>query len=318
MLEKNSQITLRAPSLNAVRMFEAAARHLSFVRAAEELHLTHGAVSRQIKLLEESLGVALFERRNRAVFLTREGSAFQLVCSDVLQRLMAAMQAIRQPVARPPLVVSCEPTLAMRWLIPRVAGFRARFPDIELHLFAAGGPIRFERGHVDLALRRNDFNWDSACHAEPVAPEWIAPVCAPALLEQGRLRLERQCLLHTASRPDAWQRWRAASGDVPGGDVPGVEAPAGRDSARYEHFYLSLQAAGAGLGVAIASVYMVEDELAGARLVAPGAFVADGSEYYLLSPTPFAGDARRLAFLGWVREEFDATRRTAFAQQTAQ
>ena len=229
---------------------------------------------------------------------------------------MAGMQAIRQPLAPPPLVVSCEPTLAMRWLIPRLGRFRTRFPDIELHLVAAGGPIRFERGHVDLALRRNDFHWGGECHAEPVAREWIAPVCAPALLAQGRLDLERHCLLHTASRADAWQRWRAASGCAAG--PAGAGAAGGRHSAHYEHFYLSLQAAGAGLGVAIASIYMVEEELAGARLVAPAAFVADGSEYYLLSPVPFDADARRMAVLGWLREEFDATQRTAFAQQTAQ
>ncbi|WP_317205360.1 LysR substrate-binding domain-containing protein [Janthinobacterium sp.] len=291
-------MTQHIPSLNAIRVFDVAARHLSFVRAAEELHLTHGAVSRQIKQLEGSLGVALFERRNRAVFLTREGLLFQVSCAQVMERLRAGIREIQQAAPERPLVLSCEPTLAMRWLIPRLAAFRASFPRIELHLFAAGGPIRFEGGHVDLALRRNDFPWDPGHHAEPVAPEWIAPVCAPALLEDGALRLARQCLLHTESRADAWQRWGAASG----------RPWTARRAARYEHFYLSLQAAGAGLGVAIASLYMVEEELADARLAAPaGGFVADGSAYYLLSPTPFAGDARRLLLLDWLRREMAAS-----------
>ncbi|MDC8756176.1 LysR substrate-binding domain-containing protein [Janthinobacterium fluminis] len=290
-------MTSHAPSLNAIRMFEVAARHLSFVRAAEELHLTHGAVSRQIRLLEDTLGVALFERRNRAVFLTREGAAFQLTCADVMARLASGIRAIQQ-AGESALVLSCEPTLAMRWLIPRLGAFRERFPRIELHLVAAGGPVDFRRGHVDLALRRNDFQWGTDCHAEPVAREWTAPVCAPALLEAGQLHLERHCQLHTASRPDAWPCWGAASGRA---------TPASR-TARYEHFYLSLQAAGAGLGVAIGSVYMVGEELANGRLVAPAGFVEDGSDYYLLSPTPFAGDARRLDVLGWLREELAATR----------
>ncbi|MEC5160417.1 MULTISPECIES: LysR substrate-binding domain-containing protein [unclassified Janthinobacterium] len=291
-------MALHAPSLNAVRMFAVAARHLSFVRAADELHLTHGAVSRQIKLLEETLGVALFERRNRAVFLTREGAAFKLTCDDVMARLAEGVRAIQQAAPQRPLVLSCEPTLAMRWLIPRLGAFRATFPQIELHLFAAGGPVQFQRGHVDLALRRNDFAWGAGCHAEPVAREWTAPVCAPALLQGGQLHLERQGLLHTQSRPDAWQRWGAASG----------RPVAAATAARYEHFYLSLQAAGAGLGVAIGSVYMVEEELASARLVAPpGGFVEDGSVYFLLSPTPFEGDERRQTVLGWLRRELAAT-----------
>ena len=290
---------LHTPSLNAIRVFEVAARHLSFVRAASELHVTHGAVSRQIKQLEESLGVALFERRNRSVFLTREGAIFKETCAQVMEQLTAGIRKIRQPRHQHPLVVSCEPTLAMRWLIPRVSGFRARFPHIELHLFAAGGPIDFQTSHVDLALRRNDFNWGAECHAESVAFELVAPVCAPSLLEaSGELMPDRQCQLHTESRPDAWERWEAASR---------VHATF-RSAARYEHFYLSLQAASAGLGVAIGSIYMLEDDLKSGRLVAPFRFMDDGSEYYLLSPVPFDEDERRLVFLDWLRHELRNTR----------
>lgn len=300
MDEKKSPVTQHPPSLNAIRMFEVAARHLSFARAADELHLTHGAVSRQIRQLEEMLGVALFERRNRAVFLTREGAAFQLTCARVMEKLADGIRAIQRPAPGQPLVVSCEPTLAMRWLIPRVGRFQAAHPGIELHLYAAGGAPDFRSKHIDLALRRNDFQWGSACHAEEVGRERIAPVCAPALLDGGRLRLEQQCLLHTATRPDAWQRWGAASGQP----IRGARA------AHYEHFYLSLQAAGAGLGVAIASAYMIEEELGSGRLVAPEPFVEDGSAYCLLSPLPFGQDRRRGAFLEWIRTELAACART--------
>ena len=299
MVEKKSQMNM--PSLNAIRVFEVAARHLSFVRAADELHVTHGAVSRQIRQLEEMLGVTLFERRNRAVFLTREGAAFKLTCGEVMNQLAIGIRQIKQPSHDQPLVVSCEPTLSMRWLIPRVSSFRASFPGIDLHLFAAGGPIDFQSCHVDLALRRNDFNWGSDCHAEAVAMELVAPVCAPILLEAGKLHLERQCLLQTASRPDAWQRWAAASG------TPVVSL----SSAQYEHFYLTLQAASAGLGVAMGSIYMIEDDLKSGRLVAPLGFLEDASEYYLLSPVPFSKDHRRRAFLDWLRQELKNSRSAA-------
>jgi LysR family glycine cleavage system transcriptional activator len=286
------------PSLNAIRVFEVAARHLSFVRAAEELHVTHGAVSRQIMQLEEALGVALFERRNRAVFLTREGAAFKLTCSEVMQQLALGIRQIRQPDYQQALVVSCEPTLAMRWLIPRINSFKSCCPGIDLHLFAAGGAIDFQSSHVDLALRRNDFKWGLDCHAEPVARELVAPVCVPALLKAGNLHLDQQSLLQTASRPDVWRRWEEASGTS-------LLSPS---STQYEHFYLTLQAASAGLGVAMASIYMVEEELKNRRLIAPFGFVEDGSEYYLLSPLPFAADHRRQAFLNWLRDELKTTR----------
>lgn len=127
----------RLPSLNSVRVFEAAARHGSFVKAADELCVTHGAVSRQIKQLEASLGLALFERRNRAVFLTRAGLQLHEVCRDVMQRLEDGLRQLHKSVAERPLVVSCEPTVAMRWLIPRLGRFHASHPEVQL-LYAAG------------------------------------------------------------------------------------------------------------------------------------------------------------------------------------
>lgn len=299
--EKKSLMKFRMPSLNAIRVFEVAARHLSFARAADELCVTHGAVGRQIRLLEESLGTLLFERRNRAVFLTREGLELQKVCAEVMQRLEDGIRTISKRVADSPLVVSCEPTIAMRWLIPRLPRFHAEHPDIRLLLFAAGGSIDFAASHVDLALRRNDFNWRADYYTETVGQEWVAPVCSPSLLQNGRLELAQQCLLHSHTRPHAWQQWAQSSG----------QTAEGAGTSTYEHFYLSLQAASAGLGVAIGSIYMVEDDLAAQRLCAPFGFVRDGSAYVLLSPSPFAADDRRLAFLAWLRAELQATQHAA-------
>lgn len=286
----------RTPPLNALRFFDAAARLGSFVKAADELHVTHGAVSRQIRLLEESLGTALFERRNRAVFLTPQGTQLQAAARQAFEQLGAALEALRTPAHNAPLVVSCEPTIAMKWLIPRLGDFYRRHPDLQLHIFAAGGPVAFQRDGVDVALRRDDFTWEPTLHAEKVCDEWIGPVCAPALVKRRRIALSAQRLLHTASRKTAWLNWRTAA-----------KVETGRaGSQTYEHFYLSLQAACAGLGVAIGSVFMVQEEIGSGRLVAPFGFVRDGSAYYLLSPTPIESDPRRAAFLGWLRQQMRA------------
>ena len=278
------------PPLNTLRVFEAAARHGSFVRAAQELHVTHGAVSRQIRQLEESLGVDLFERRNRAVFLTPAGEQLRVAAADAFSILTESIDRIARRVTSSALVVSCEPTLAMRWLIPRLSRFQARHPAIQVHLFAAGGPIDFARTCVDVALRRNDFAWPAHVHAEPICEEWIGPVHAPQADAAARRRL-----LHTATRADAWQTWWRISGNPrPRGRLP---------EARYEHFYLSLQAALAGQGTAIASKLMAGDDLKDGRLVAPDGFRRDGSAYCLLSSVPIAPDSPAAAWLAWLREE---------------
>lgn len=286
-------MTRQAP-LNALRFFQAAARLGSFVKAADELRLTHGAVSRQIRLLEESLGAQLFERRNRGVFLTPHGERLLAAVQHAFEHLGEAMDALRAPARQSPLVVSCEPTISMKWLIPRLADFYRRHPGIQLHIFASGGPVAFGRDGVDVALRRDDFRWDAGVHAEKVSDEWIGPVCAPALLKRRQLQLPLHKVLHTSSRKAAWKHWRAASA----ANATGAEHAG---SQTYEHFYLSLQAACAGLGVAIGSVFMVQEEVASRRLVAPFGFVRDGSAYFLLSPSPFASDPRRAALLAWMR-----------------
>ncbi|NMM37766.1 MAG: LysR family transcriptional regulator [Glaciimonas sp.] len=283
----------RQVPLNTLRFFEAAARLGSFVKAADELRLTHGAVSRQIRLLEESLGTALFERRNRGVFLTQQGEQLLSATQQAFERLDAAMEALRKPVRHVPLVVSCEPTISMKWLIPRLSDFYKQHPEVQLHIFTSGGPVAFQRDGVDVALRRNDFNWGTGVHAEKVCDEWIGPVCAPTLLKRRQLHLPLQKVLHTSSRMTAWANWRSVS--KTDADHNGSQT--------YEHFYLSLQAACAGLGVAIGSVFMTQEEIDSGRLVAPFGFMRDGSEYFLLSPLPFESDPRRAAFLQWMRRQ---------------
>jgi DNA-binding transcriptional LysR family regulator len=306
MSEKNSQIIDRLPPLNTMRVFEAAARHLSFVRAAQELFVTHGAVSRQIKQLEAVLGFDLFDRRNRAVFLTAKGEVLFEACVKAMDTLRQAIAKIKTPSDALPLVLSCEPTIAIRWLVPRLPDFRARFPAYQIHLLTAGGKIDFARDRVDVALRRNDFSPDADCYVQSVAPEMVGPVCSASLPlnQQGtnnHFVLGKQRLLHSKSRPNAWNLWREHSGFT-------IES---QGNEQFEHFYLSLQAAGAGLGVAVGSIYMVEADIGDGRLVAPFGFIPDGSEYVLLSPVPFDSDPRRLVFLDWIRYEMGKTRHAA-------
>lgn len=279
--------------LNTLRFFEAAARLGSFIKAADELNLTHGAVSRQIRMLEQTLGIALFERRNRGVFLTPQGERLRAVTEEAFERIDATVQALREPARQAPLVVSCEPTISMKWLIPRLGDFDRRNPEVQLHIFASGGPVAFQRDGVDVALRRNDFQWGADVHAEKVCDEWVGPVCAPVLLKRRQLDLAAQKVLHTSSRKTAWANWRSVS----------ATSASHNGSQTYEHFYLTLQAACAGLGVAIGSVFMTQEEIGAGRLVAPFGFMRDGSEYFLLSSLPFETDPRRVAFLEWIRQQ---------------
>ncbi|MDD2048455.1 LysR substrate-binding domain-containing protein [Pseudomonas putida] len=286
---------MKLPALSAFRYFDVAAQTQSFVRAAELLNVTHGAVSRQVRLLEESLGVELFERRNRAIFLTPAGRALHGTTLSVFEQLQGAVHRLQQQARENVLVLSCEPTIAMKWLIPRLPAFHAAHPDIHLHLVAAGGPVDFARSGVDLALRRDDFRWEADLHAVKICDEWVGPVSSThlAIPDQG---LEGLRLLHSASRPSAWNTWLRVTG----------ESIKGSSRADYEHFYLCIQAAVAGLGVAMASFLMVQDEIDSGQLQAPRSFVQDQSAYYLLCLQTMADDDKCQRFAQWVSAQVQA------------
>lgn len=286
----------RLPSLQALRSFEAAARRENFTQAAAELHLTHAAISRAVRTLEDDLGVALFERRNRRVYLTDAGRKLARAVAQGLSVMQAATRDLRAQARRPRRwVLSCEPTLLMRWLIPRWPQFQALAPDIDVHLVAGGGPFRFDDG-IDLAIRRNDFTLPPACHAEILFAERVGPVCRPACVgawfEGPPTRLRPHApRLHSQTRPDAWDTWACASGQ-PGADTHGQT---------FEHFYFSLQAAVAGLGVALGPWPLVRDDIESGVLTAPLGFIEDGSHYCLLSPHPIEADQPQGRLLAWLR-----------------
>jgi DNA-binding transcriptional LysR family regulator len=287
---------MKLPTLNAFRFFDVAAQTQSFVKAAEQLHVTHGAVSRQVRLLESELGVELFDRRNRAIFLNPAGRALKAVTTPLFEQLEGVVYRLQQESREGVLVLSCEPTIAMKWLIPRLPSLHKAHPDINLHLVAAGGAIDFTKTGVDLALRRDDFHWDDTVHTMKICEEWVGPVCVPGTCSDANI-LKGMNLLHTGSRPKAWDTWFRLSG------------VSGRENVRidYEHFYLCIQAAMSGLGMAMSSFFMVQDELASGQLLAPFGFLKDGSSYYLLSPRPFDADEKCQRLTEWISCEAAAS-----------
>jgi LysR family transcriptional regulator, glycine cleavage system transcriptional activator len=281
------------PPLNALRCFEKAAKLESFAKAADELHLTHSAVSRQIKNLEDCLGVTLFDRRNRRVYLTEPGRRLHAATTAAFRTLKDACEEI---IVKPssPLVLSCEPTLTQRWLIPRLTRFSESNPDVLIHIVAAGGPVQFERDRIDLAVRRDDFQWDCDTQSFPIVEETVGPVLSPSLCREGDaehiLSLPQ---LHTATRLEAWDRWCADSGYV----------WRARQNHTFEHFYLSIQAAEAGLGVAIGPYPLVADGIRSGRLVAPFGFTANKHSYVLLTKIDVNLDPRLATVLDWLKTE---------------
>jgi DNA-binding transcriptional LysR family regulator len=287
----------RLPPLKTLPAFEIAADRLSLSAAAEELHLTHGAISRQIKALEQHLGVQLFRRFNRRIELTPAGAALLPAVRQAMQLLEASASDVAAQTRRGPLVVSCLATFMMRWLIPRLYAFSAAHPGIEVRLSASHAPVDFAAGGMDLAIRLGKPPWPREVTARPFLADRMGPVLTPALLQFHRIRrpqdLARLDLLHTETRPAAWSQWLAI---VSAGDA---DVDAGRGP-RFEHTYFLLEAAASGLGAAIGSYPLVEQDLESGRLVAPFGFVPSGSSYHLLSPRMAPSRAKIAAFAKWL------------------
>jgi LysR family glycine cleavage system transcriptional activator len=249
--------------LNAIKAFEAAARLGSFTHAAEELNVTHGAVSRQIRLLEDWLGTPLFVRTSRNAMPTQAGTELLADAGPALDRLATVSRRIQNRArARGLLYVSALPTFAMRWLIPRLPDFQRDHPDLELRIVTASTPAEQFRMDVDAVISGPSRQ-----------PGWVGngflsearlPILSPDLMRKLPLRtpadLERHTLLHAATLREAWPRWMAAA------HVPDL-TPA-RDQV-FEHFYFAIQAALEGLGVVMGPVALISDELRAGRLLAP-------------------------------------------------
>ena len=234
----------RLPPLVALRAFEAAARHLSFTRAAEELSVTHGAISHQVRGLEAYLGFALFRRLPRRLVLTEAGEALFTkvgMAFDLLE--MTTVQVVAAYTKRP-LVVSCIATFSMRWLMPRLHQFKARHPDMDIHLCAPDSPVEFPRDDITVSIRTGRSDWPEDIVQEAFLDEEFGPVCSPDLVQRCPLvhpeDLRYHTLLHTDTRKHAWHAWLRLTG------VTGIDPAAGQ---HFETFYFLLQAAISGFGV---------------------------------------------------------------------
>ncbi|KAB0546767.1 LysR family transcriptional regulator [Pseudomonas argentinensis] len=285
------------PSLNALHAFEAAARLGSVSRAALELHVTHGAVSRQIRTLEEQLGVALFIKDGRGLKLTEAGIRLRDVSGETFTRLRQVCGELRQREVDTPFVLGCPGSLLARWFIPRLDRLNSALPDLRLQLSTSQGELDPRSPQVDATLLYAEPPWPADMHVFELARESIGPVISPrhprfsTLSEAAPEALLQEALLHTTSRPQAWPQWLAAMNLQP------TDMRLGQG---FEHLYYLLEAASAGLGVAIAPLQLVADDLAAGRLVAPWGFVQTEAQLSLWVPERRSGQrAERLA--DWLR-----------------
>jgi DNA-binding transcriptional LysR family regulator len=289
------------PPLNALRAFEAAARLNSVSQAADELHVTHGAVSRQVRLLEEHLGVALFSKEGRGLKLTDSGIRLRDVSAELFGRLRSTCAELQQGQADAPFVLACPGSLLARWFIPRLDRLNRELPELRLQLSASEGELDPRRSGVDATLWFAEPPWPADMQVFELAAERIGPVLSPryahfaALHQAPAAALLGEPLLHTSSRPQAWPSW-AASNEL---DAAALKLGQG-----FEHLYYLLEAAAAGLGVAIAPQQLVADDLAAGRLVAPWGFVETSARLALWVPARRL-DKRAQLLADWLRNELE-------------
>lgn len=287
------------PSLNALRAFEAAARLESVSRAADELHVTHGAVSRQIRALESDLGLPLFARQGRGLALTAAGVRLRDAADTAFARLQEAYSELRRDTGPAALVLGCPASVLARWVIPRLERLGRELPSVKLHLSAHEGEFDTRLPGLDAALMLAEPPWPSQWQVYELAPEYIGPVVSPryagyaALQEQPVSALLDEALLHTASRPQAWRNWATLND---------LEPSTMRFGTGFDHLYYLLEAAVAGMGIAIAPQPLVSEDIASGRLAAPWGFTRTTGTWALCAPQRSANS--RLAELAeWLRRE---------------
>lgn len=289
----------RLPPLKPLPAFEAAARLLSFTDAAAELHVTQAAVSHQIKHLEDALGIRLFRRLNRALLLTEEGQTFASDIRQALVQIAEASAKLKRQDATGSLNVSCLPSFASAWLVPRLSRFRALHPDIDIRLAANYEITDFGVEDIDLAIRWGTGGYDDL-HVVRLMTEEVFPVCSPRLLndETRPLRepsdLKYHTLLHDDIRTD-WRVWLTAVGE------PTVNPDKGP---RFNFSNLVLQAAIAGEGVALGRSAIAHDALEQGLLVKPFDFaIPSDFAYWIVCPKDRADSAKIKAFSDWLLDE---------------
>ncbi len=259
--------------LTALRAFEAFARRGKMSLAGDELCVTHGAVSRQVRSLEALCGVKLTQGPRNALKLTDAGERMARSLGRTFDELEETFREVRAAADRD-LHVSCVGTLAMKWLIPRLSGFHARHPELSIRVTEAYGPVDFTREPFDAAIRLTESVTGEGLTATPFLDNFHGPVVAPDLA-QGGLDFTRTPRLHTRPHRQAWAEWSDHAG------VPVPEAPENRE---YEHLFYMLEAAVAGLGVGLSPWIYVANDIAAGRLVAPFGFTLTPARFHLILP----------------------------------
>ncbi|WP_040521824.1 transcriptional regulator GcvA [Aliiglaciecola lipolytica] len=288
----------RLPPLNALRAFEAAARHLSFTKAADELFVTQAAVSHQIKSLEEYLSIKLFLRKNRSLLLTEQGQAYYLELKDLFESLHLATERLLAAGAKGALTVAMPPSFAIQWLVPRVNQFNQQYPEIDVRIKAVDFDDGFLEDDVDVAIYYGRGKW-SGLKVDKLHTEYLTPVCSPMLFNGSKpldslddLKYHR--LLHDSTR-ESWKSW------IRQFHVSGVKVEQGPI---FSHTMMVLQAAALGQGIALANSVLARPELASGRLVCPFEERAiSKSSYYLVCHESQAELGKIATFRHWLLEQ---------------
>lgn len=294
----------RLPPLNALRAFEAAARHLSFTKAANELNVTQAAISHQVKALEESLGIVLFKRLNRALLLTEAGQAYLPALREAFDLIDAATRGLQDRGMEGALKITALPSFAGKWLLPRLHRFRERYPEIDVLVSAKDSLIDFTTADVDMGIRYGGGVYDGLT-CDFLLPDAYAPLCSPQLLEgpQALRRpedLRHAVLLHDEVDPGyGWPGWLQRAGVE---DIDPRRGPGFSDSS------MVIAAAIAGQGVCLGRMSLAVDDIRAGRLVMPFGPVME-SKYanYVVAPKARSSWPKVAAFRQWLLEEAAAS-----------
>jgi len=289
--------TLR-PSFNALRAFEATARLRSMAAAAAELSVTHGAISRHVRGLEETLGLPLLTRGPQATEPTPEGQRLAEGVASALNLIQATLEQLKPG----PLTLSCSASILTHWLIPRLARFHEANPDVELQFNVNYGPVDVVRENIGVAIRNTMIQAPDDVVVRELVTEWVGPVCSPEYLRSLRLRrpvdLAQARLLSTKTRMQAWDEWARAAG------VTGLSFQV-RES--FEHFYVLIQAAACGLGIAPVPRMLVLDDLQSGKLVAPFGFAPGPHKLALWIAPHLRARPQTQALARWLTDELRET-----------
>ncbi|MEW5546150.1 LysR family transcriptional regulator [Pseudomonas soli] len=287
------------PSMTALQCFEAAARHLSFTRAAEELHLTQSAVSKQVAQLEEMLRHHLFLRIRRRLQLTPAGSLYLAEVNKILTQVdMSSRYVLSYGSQTEVLKVATQPSFGVRWLIPHLKGFGKRHPNLHLDIRNEMEPFALLQGSADVVFFYGQGTWPGATCIELFGEE-VVPVCAPELL-QGRTlpdagAVAELVLLQSTSRPQAWHEWFLEQG---------LHTDNSYHGPRFDTFYMALSAAQAGCGVALVPSYLVAKELAEGSLVLAWDHAMKSNGAHYLAYAEHAAEVPKVrALVEWVAEQ---------------